>query len=332
MDAACPNDTYNHARFSGQRGGFYESYFLRANHPTRPLAFWIRYTLFSPRGAPQAAIGELWGVVFDGATHHTFKAEHPWSACSFAADAFAVQVASARLGPGLAHGAIDHKGRTLAWDLRFNGAEAPLFLLPKRAYAARFPAAKALVSLPLARFQGHIEIDGARIAIDDWVGSQNHNWGARHTDHYAWGQVASFDGRPDVFLEVATARLKLGPFWTPPFTPIVLRAGGREYALNSNAQALAARGRSRYFAWTFRSAARDAAIEGEIWAEREAFTALAYKNPAGGTKTCLNTKLAACRLTLRDTATGAVEQFETKDRAAFEILTDDSAHGLAIEA
>lgn len=332
MPAASLDVTSNHARYRRQRGGFYESYFLRANHPARPLAFWIRYTLFSPRGAPQDAIGELWGVVFDGSVHHSFKVERPWSVCSFATDDFAVRIDDAHLREGLAQGAIVSKGRRLAWDLRFSGGEAPLFMLPRRAYAARFPAAKALVSLPLARFEGWLDLDGERIAVDDWIGSQNHNWGPRHTDHYAWGQVAGFDGRPDAFLEVATARLKLGPIWTPPLTLVVLRADGREYALNSNAQALAARGRTRYFAWTFSSSTSDVAIDGEIWAEREAFTALAYKNPVGGTKTCLNTKIAACRLTLRDKARGVVESFETKHRAAFEILTDDTAHGLAIEA
>ena len=46
--------------------GLYESYFQRANHPTRPLAFWIRYTVFSPRAHPEQARGELWAIYFDG--------------------------------------------------------------------------------------------------------------------------------------------------------------------------------------------------------------------------------------------------------------------------
>jgi hypothetical protein len=46
--------------------GFYESYFLRANHPERPLAFWIRYTVFSPKDNPAATVGQLWAIYFDG--------------------------------------------------------------------------------------------------------------------------------------------------------------------------------------------------------------------------------------------------------------------------
>ena len=35
----------------------YESYFIRANHPTKPQAFWIRYTLFLQSGETPSAGG-----------------------------------------------------------------------------------------------------------------------------------------------------------------------------------------------------------------------------------------------------------------------------------
>ena len=52
----------------GQRAGHYESFYQRGNHPTEPRAFWIRYTVFSPADMPEAAIGELWAIWFDGVT------------------------------------------------------------------------------------------------------------------------------------------------------------------------------------------------------------------------------------------------------------------------
>mgnify|MGYP003575635323 CR=1 FL=1 len=64
------NRDWNGARLAGRNAaGFYESYFQRANHPTRPLAFWIRYTAFSPARHPEQARGELWAIYFDGETH-----------------------------------------------------------------------------------------------------------------------------------------------------------------------------------------------------------------------------------------------------------------------
>jgi hypothetical protein len=58
LEAACRQVNCTHYQ-PGQMTGHYESYFVRANHPTRPLAFWIRYTLFSPKQHPENALGEL---------------------------------------------------------------------------------------------------------------------------------------------------------------------------------------------------------------------------------------------------------------------------------
>jgi hypothetical protein len=323
----------NQGRFQpGMPGGFYESYFQRANHPTRPLAFWIRYTIFSPQGRPADAIGELWAVWFDGETgrHVVAKSEVPQGQFDFSRERLGAKVGSATLEPGRLVGSAESRGHRIDWDLGFSGDAAPLFLLPPELYDKGFPKAKSLVGLPLARYRGTLTVDGQRIDIADWVGSQNHNWGSKHTDRYAWGQVAGFDNAPDSFLEVATGQLKIGPFWTPRLTPLVLRHDGQEFALRSIGQALAkARGHFGYFHWTFRSAAPGIAIEGTISAPKEAFVGLRYYNPPGGEKHCLNSKIASCRLTL--TRAGARSQvLETRRRAAFEIVTDDLDHGVEI--
>jgi hypothetical protein len=318
----------------GQREGHYESFFVRANDPTRARAFWIRYTVFAPDGKPEDARGELWAVVFDGKSgkHTAAKTEVPIASCDFRPDRLGAYVADARLEPGRVVGAAASGGHTIAWDLSFTGDQKPLFALPLGMYEAKLPRAKTLVPLPLATFRGTLAVDGHPWPVFDWVGSQNHNWGSRHTDHYAWGQVAGFDDAPQSFLEVATARLKLGPLWTPPMTLLVLRHGGREIALNSVFQSLRARGRVAYFEWTFRSENRAVLVEGRITAPRNAFVGLRYDNPPGGFKHCLNSKLASCVLTVTDKQRGTSDLLETGNRAAFEILTDDRDHGVAIVA
>ena len=324
----------NHARFHGQAQGHYESFFVRANHPTRPLAFWIRYTIFSPRGFPGKAIGELWAVFFDGETnrHAVARQEYGLADCLFDTSAFNVRIGEASLGPGHLQGAIASRGQTLAWELAFEGDSPPILLLPLKLYQGGFPAAKSLVSLPLARFSGGLSVNGEAIDVAGWRGSQNHNWGSRHTDLYAWGQVAGFDTHPESFLEVATARLRLGPFWTPPITPLVLRHRQREYALTGLVQAVRARGSFGYFNWEFKSETPEVEVEGVISAPREAFVGLDYRNPPGGVKHCLNSKIASCRLQFRDKLAGTTEIMETQSRAAFEILTSDPNHGIAISA
>jgi hypothetical protein len=268
----------NAARYrSDMAGGHYESYFLRANHPERPLAFWIRYTVFSPKGRPEAALGELWAIVFDGEARQcvAVKREVPIGDCRFAGDVSPeVRVADATLGGTEAHGAATSAGHTIGWTLAMRGEPRALLLLPPAMYEARLPRAKSLVPVPLALFDGQLTVDGRRLEVAGWVGSQNHNWGSRHTDHYAWGQVAGFDGQPDTFLEVATARLRLGPLWTPPMTPLVLRHAGREHRLNATRLTLRARTQLSYFTWSFATGDDEVTIEGTIEAPRWAVVGL----------------------------------------------------------
>ncbi len=324
----------NFTRYRGQAEGHYESFFLRANHPSRALAFWIRYTIFSRRNDPENAVGELWAVFFNGETdeHIAAKEEFPLKGCQFDTTAFNVRIEKAVLASNLLQGSITGRKHAIAWDLNYEGGSLPLLLFPLHLYEGKFPAAKSLVSLPFAKFSGTLTVNGERIPIQDWTGSQNHNWGSRHTDRYAWGQVAGFDSHPDSFLEAATAQLKMGPMWTPPITLLVLRHAGREYALNEMVRGLRARGKVRYFSWDFTSRTPEVEIRGRISAPRKAFVGLNYNNPPGGNKHCLNSKIASCTLQVRDRARGTTEVLETEHRAAFEILTMYSDHGIAIAA
>jgi hypothetical protein len=333
MSRSSLTKSFNYSRYDGSAGGFYESFFQRANHPGRPLAFWIRYTLFSPEGRPNDAIGELWAIYFDGETkrHVAAKQELPFADCEFKRDGFGARIGGAELSSGRLHGAAASPNACLEWDLTFAGDADPLFLLPLRMYDAGLPRAKSLVGLPLAVYNGSLAVNGETIDVRDWVGSQNHNWGSRHTDWYAWGQVAGFDNDPECFLEVATARLRIGPVWTPYLTPLVLRHRGRELRINRTAQSLRARATFRYFSWTFACASGPVSIAGRIEAPREAFVGLRYYNPPGATKHCLNTKIAACELRVTDPSSGReVETLSTAHRAAFEILTDDTEHGIEV--
>jgi hypothetical protein len=326
--AIATRDHWNAARYqAGTADGHYESWFQRANDPTGQRAFWIRYTIFAPRGRPTDAVGELWAIAFDRAAARitAVKQVHPITACAFARDRLDVAIGDARLDDGALRGAAASGGHTLAWDLRYAGGQPPLLLLPERLYAAAIPRAKALVGRPLARFTGTLTVDGAAVPIDDWVGSQNHNWGAKHTDRYAWGQVAGFDEAPDGFLECSTARLKLGPVWTPPMSPVLLRLGDRTLAWNGLGRALRARGRYAPYDWQIETSGPDGDLRVRITASAADFVALRYGNPPGGAKICLNSKIARCELTLRRAGTTTVLH---SSRAAFEILDDTAPSGV----
>jgi hypothetical protein len=321
-------DSWNGARYEpGMTTGHYESWFQRANDPSGRHAFWIRYTIFAPRGRPGDAVGELWAIAFDrtGSRIVAVKQVHPIADCSFARDRLDVAIGAARLDDGALRGAATAHGHTLAWDLRYTGGQPALLFLPERLYTTPVPKAKTLVGRPLARFTGTLTVDGGPLTVDDWVGSQNHNWGSKHTDRYAWGQVAGFDEDPDAFLECSTARLKIGPLWSPRLSPVMLRLGGQTLAWNGLLRAARARGRYAPYDWRIETTGPDGEIAIGIHAAASDFVALRYDNPPGGTKICLNSKIARCELTLRRGGTTTVLR---SSRAAFEILDDTAPPGV----
>lgn len=324
---------WNKTRWDGSAAGHYESFFQRANHPTEPRAFWIRYTIFQPSPEDsREALGELWAIYFDGAKGQITAVRQtcPLASCTFDRTQLGARILGAELNPHRLDGGAELNGHRIDWALDYTSPARALCLFSEALYDKPFPKAKALVGSPLAAYTGTLKVDGESISIDGWVGSQNHNWGSKHTDAYAWGQVAGFDDAPDVFLELSTARLKLGPIWTPPFTPVVLRVGSEELALNGLLRALRNNGDYDYFSWRFDARGKGGVrVFGTIEAPRSAFVGLTYLNPPGGSKTCLNSKIASCELTLERKGQ-APRQMRTQSRAAFEILTDLADHGVPV--
>lgn len=315
-------EQWNGARYRpGMDTGHYESWFQRGNDPSGRRAFWIRYTIFAPRGAAHEAVGELWAIAFDRERKSivAVKQVTPIGNCAFATDRLQVAIGDATLDDTALRGSASANGHTIAWDLRYGGGQPPLLIMPERLYTTPIPKAKVLVGQPLARFTGNLVIDGEPLVIADWVGSQNHNWGSKHTDRYAWGQVAGFDEAPDAFLECSTARLKLGPLWTPPMSPVVLRLGGETLLWNSLPRALRADGEYAGFDWKITTRGPAGELTMTMSAAAEDFVALRYGNPPGGAKICLNSKIARCAVTLR--RNGRTTELRSA-RAAFEILDD----------
>lgn len=326
-----------HCQFEeGGTKGHYESYFLRANHPEKPQAFWIRYTIFSPKNHPENAIGEIWAMFFNGEKNEMVAVQEDiaLSECRFPSDEFAFKIGKNTLtkvsnSKGLLEGSASLKGHQISWGLNYQGDKPSILLLPSKMYSTALPKAKSLVTSPNVIFNGSLNVDGNEINIEQWQGSENHNWGSKHTDEYAWGQVAGFDNNMNAFLECSTARIKLGPFWSPWMTLAVLDIEGERYTFNALSETLKASGKYDYFNWNFKTQNKQSSLEVVIKAPREHFAGLSYKNPPGGSHTCLNSKIASCELTLTDSS-GKVVKLHTANRAAFEILTDDENHGVEV--
>ncbi len=316
---------------TSRKAPYYESRFVRANHPHDARAVWLRSTLLLPRtGQPSA---DVWAMTFDpdGDGNRAVKQSYPLAAADYGDD-WRARIGDVVLDDHRAHGSADESGRHAGWQLDIRpGAEQPVKLLPEYSYRPRFPTAKTLVRHPLARFDGTVEFDDARWELDGWTGSLNHNWGRRHTRAYAFGQVCGFDDAPRSTLEIVTAKAGIGPVRLPAATLFVLRHDGLEHAVRSISGARLTRGSYFPFAWSFAGLADGVDLEGEIRAEPRAVIGLRYRDTNGAVKYCYNSAVATCTVRLygphiRDT------ELTATGRAMFEILGDAPIAGVPLLA
>lgn len=300
---------------------YYESRFIRANHPARSEAIWLRWTLLLP--VPGDAVADVWVMHFDpdGGGNRAVKIPHPVTAADYLSDPWSARIGDSVIDDVHAVGTVDGA----SWDLAITpGDESAVKLLTDRSYTAKFPTAKTQVRHPLARFDGTVTLGDDGIAVDSWTGSVNHNWGSKHTPAYAFGQVCGFDDDPGSSLEVVTARAAVGPLRLPAATLFVLRHAGWEIAVRSVLAARHTKGSYEPFRWTFGGRADGFELSGEITAQPRDVIGLAYTDTNGKMKYCYNSALADCRITL--SGNGVDAHLSARRRAMFEILTDER-HG-----
>jgi len=302
---------------------YYESRFVRANHPHRPQALWLRETLLLPTAGESVA--DVWVMVFDpeGAGNRAIKVAHRLDASDFSYDAWTARIGEATIDDVAVIGALEADGHSASWEMRIDpGDEKPVKLLTECGYRAKFPTAKTTVRHPLATFDGHLTLVEGRLDVDSWIGSVNHNWGKRHTPAYAFGQVCGFDESPDASLEIVTAHAAVGPLTLPATTLFVLRHARGEVAVRSILAARRTHGTYEPFTWTFGGHSGRATMEGEITADPSDVIGLTYYDTTGHAKYCYNSALATCRIMLRDSAFSNVELVASR-RAMFEILLSE---------
>lgn len=337
----------NQLRFDSEKSkGHYESYFIRANSPDKKIAFWFRYTLFQPKYNAENYIAEIWGAIFKDDDVIAIQQDIAADLCKF--DGIVDLDGNQLLFPmnslnGKAIGRIENEiGDNIVWNLEYQSKESVLGLFPDSYYSSPFPKAKLLVGKPNALFNGEILLNDESIAIEQWQGSENHNWGPQHTDEYAWGQVAGFDNYENAFLECATARVKIAGIKSPKFTVAVLRVYENEqmeeYRFTGLWQGLKNSGSYKFLdqkscEWEFECHQEDMKLSVKIRAEKSDFVGLRYRNPPtfhlDKHKTCLNSKVASCDLILTKSGT-ITHHLKCDQRAAFEILTDSENHDIQV--
>jgi hypothetical protein len=305
----------------------YESWYLKASHPSEPLGIWIRYTTHQKPGEPEK--GSLWFTLF-GPEPAAAKVTPGPEALSRGGDQFI------RIGDSVfADGRVTGSALEASWDLSFEHPEPELRHLPREwMYKAPVPRTKLVSPYPAARFSGRVRFGDRTVALDGWPGMVGHNWGAQHAERWIWMHGSNFDEHgADTWLDMAIGRIKVGRWTTPWIANGVLSLAGERHRVGGIERARATRIDERPDGATFTLPGAEMTIEGEVGAPRDRFVGWVYADPDGSEHNTVNCSIAQMRLTLHRTASPAEPAIEltTPHGAAFELGMRERDHGMQIQ-
>lgn len=283
--------------YAGGEGRFYEAYYLICNDPARGLGFWFRYTLLNPLDRHAASGPCLWAAFCDRERPErnlALKRSTPGGAIAPGPEGLGLTVGDAAIGDRTACGALEQDGRSIEWDLAWDGE--------LNEYAGVHPAVARLtkkhvgVKFPYlgARFSGRVSVDGERIDLDRLWGHQAHHWGRGQTTFWSWGYACEFPDEPGATLFVlkpSFARGRVSPVLCYP------RMAGRQWMLWDPRGTGRAEGDPPE-QWTFeaRSARRRARMV--FAAEPDTTLGFTYHTPNYATTVCRNSPLCRVDTTL----------------------------------
>jgi hypothetical protein len=314
-----------HAQFpdAPPHAGMYESFYLRAVAPDRPLGVWIRYTVHKPpgggpAGAPQ---GSVWCTVFDGAERQPLMYKLTTAELSVPTGGW-IAVGASEFGPARAEGACGEA----RWSLRFASAEPELRHLPRAfLYRAPLPRTKLTSPSPAARFDGTLELlDPAgsatvrTIELEGWRGMVGHNWGAEHAERWIWLHGIGFEEDPTAWLDVAIGRVRVAGRTTPWVANGALHIDGERHRLGGlGARGLLVAERPERCTLSL-PGARGLVVEAHVRAPEEALAGWRYANPDGAEHGVSNCSIAALTLVVRRPGHRA-RTLRTTHGAAYEL-------------
>jgi hypothetical protein len=300
------------------RRGHYESFYLRACHPSEPLGVWIRHTVHKrPGSVPR---GSVWFTLWDPLPH---AAKITVDDLSVPRDGW-IRVADSVFGPGHAAGSA----LGASWDLRFE-PKAPAFrhLPAEWMYRAPVPRTKTESPAPAASFSGSVTVDGREHQLSGWPGMVGHNWGAEHAERWVWMHGIAFDGGgADDWIDAAIGRVRLGPVTTPWIGNGCLTVGGRSYRLGGRAGAV----RESPERCEFELGGKGVRVSGSVSAPHERLVGWVYADPGGGEHNTVNCSIAAMRLRVKRDGQPPLE-LSTESNAVYELGMRERDHGVPIQ-
>ena len=298
----------------------YESWYLKASHPTEPLGVWIRYTTHQKPDGPER--GSLWFTLFGAGVPQAAKVTPGPEALARGDGAF-IRIGDSEFADGRVRGsALD-----ASWDLTFEHPEPELRHLPRGwMYKAPIPRTKLTSPFPAARFSGTARFGDTTVQLDDWQGMVGHNWGAEHAERWIWLHGSNFEGEgADTWIDAAIGRIKVGRWTTPWIANGVLSLAGERHTIGGIEKARATKIDEHPDRCVFTLPGADVSVTGEVSAPRERFVGWVYADPDGSEHNTVNCSIASLTLDVGG------RKLVTPHGAAYELGMREKDHGMPIQ-
>jgi hypothetical protein len=312
------------------KAGHYESFYLKACEPGGGRGLWIRHTVHKRPGAePNASI---WFVLFDRAADgpRATKVTVPAAQLS-APEGSWIRVGDAEIGPGAAEGSVDTEALAAAWSLTFSTEAEPCRYLPADwLYEAPLPKTKFVAPVPLAHFDGRLEIDDETIEFSGWPGMIGHNWGSEHAERWVWLEGTGFAGSPGTYFDAGAARVKLGSRSSPWIPSGMLMLDGEPHRLGGLGAIRSATIEAEPGVCTFVLPGKDIVVRGRVSAPEKDFVGWVYVDPKGPEHHTVNCSVADLELTVERRGLPA-RQLTLAAGAAYELGMRETDHGIPIQ-
>ena len=309
---------------------FQEVWFFKLNHPTRPQALWLRWTLLtSENGFRKTA--EVWAILFNRTESETQKTALKQS---FEISQFlvkpggSIQIGSSELAPTSTVGKVEGMGKTLSWNLQFKPrteTTVSFSLVPEALQRAGIAKNEAIAVHEDLLATGTCELNGVRFEWDHAVAMLGHITGPRNGHSWVWAHCNQFQdesGKPsDVLFDGITGRARVPVIGkTPALSTFLFRYRGDVYRFDTVWDALRARSVLSTMGWSFQADRGDLSFRGQIRSEARDFAGVTYEDTDGTFLYCSNTKLAAMDLQIY--RSGKLEaSYRSPHGAAFEIVS-----------
>jgi hypothetical protein len=321
------------ARFPdvASKAGHYESFYIKACEPGGGRGVWIRHTVHKRPGAEPN--GSIWFVFFDRTADgpRATKVTVPASELSVPQGSW-IEVGDAVIGPGQAEGSVDTEALAAGWSLTFDAAAEPCKYLPADwLYEAPLPKTKFVAPVPLARFEGRLEIDDEEsIEFSGWPGMIGHNWGTEHAERWVWLEGTGFADSPDTYFDAGAARVKLGSRVSPWIPAGMLMLDGEPHRLGGLGAIRSSSIEEEPGVCSFVLPGKDVVVRGRVSAPEKDFVGWIYADPKGPEHNTVNCSVADLELTVERPGLPKRE-LTLAAGAAYELGMRETDHGIPIQ-